>query len=287
MYVNRTPPNSSITHADSAPNLCEIDAENFASRKRKHDEQDVFNLFSEMRKMFEDWKFQQDTQNKFLRDSIKEIRDQSCQIQESINFVSCSQSEITNRMIELENANKQNISYIQQLENRLDQMERASRLSSVEIRNIPSKKTETKDELTSLVINAGKAVNMIIEPSNIKDVFRTNPKSGIKPVIVDFTTVVLKEKFIQATKTFNRDNYQNKLSSSHLNIDGPPAPIFVSDNLTPKMKRLHFLARDFTRTYNYKYCWVAHGYVYVRKQDGNPAIRVNSESDLEKIKPKD
>ncbi|CAB3231713.1 unnamed protein product [Arctia plantaginis] len=74
----------------------------------------------------------------------------------------------------------------------------------------------------------------------------------------------------------------NKLSTEHLRLGGPAKPVFVSENLTPKMKRLFFLARDFASSNQYRYCWVTNGKIYLREKQGAPHIMIKSESNLPK-----
>lgn len=79
-------------------------------------------------------------------------------------------------------------------------------------------------------------------------------------------------------------NKSNKLSAKHLGIkeDGD-SPIYVSEQLTPKAARLHYLARDLTRSQDYKYCWTSFGKVYVRKDDKTPVIPITSEAQIHNL----
>ncbi|KAJ8704355.1 hypothetical protein PYW08_013079 [Mythimna loreyi] len=61
-------------------------------------------------------------------------------------------------------------------------------------------------------------------------------------------------------------------------------PIFVSESLTSKMKKLYYLARDFAKQNGYAYHWTAHGKIYIKKEDGAPTRRISKETDFEDLK---
>ncbi|XP_013146619.1 PREDICTED: uncharacterized protein LOC106109570 [Papilio polytes] len=83
---------------------------------------------------------------------------------------------------------------------------------------------------------------------------------------------------------FNKNNSNNKLNTEHLQIKGPKIPIYFSENLSTKTKRLYYLAREFAAYEKYKFCWTTHGKVYLRKEEGTPLYRINSEEDINKLK---
>lgn len=115
--------------------------------------------------------------------------------------------------------------------------------------------------------------------SEVKDAFRINNKDAAKrTVIVDFTSVLLEEKFVSKYRKGIKEN--NRLTTEKLRISGPSKPIFISENLTAKLKKLFFLAREHAKANDFKYCWVSNGKIFLRKREGGPLMRVNSEADL-------
>jgi hypothetical protein len=292
MPLKRTPPLTptnlsagafqSLAHSD--PNISvSVDAEDAMSNvtqrslntKRKREELvekcDLDDFKSLMMNMFQD-----------LKNTMKEIKEQNTQLQESVNFTAAKYEEIKEKMQKVEEERTEDRKYICQLEEKLEQLERQGRASSLEIRNIPITKDETKLGLTKIVADLGKTINVPIQESDVKDIFRVNAKTS-KPLIIDFTTVLLKENILRGIKKFNKDNRDNKLNTGYLKMDGPNVPIFISENLTSKTKRLFFLAREFGAQNKFKYCWTSYGKVFLRKEDGTPLIRIESEKDLNKI----
>lgn len=61
------------------------------------------------------------------------------------------------------------------------------RFLTVEIRNLPEKDKESTEDLVTIVTNLGKAVNTIMQPADLRDVFRVPAKpSSIRNIVVDF-----------------------------------------------------------------------------------------------------
>lgn len=218
-----------------------------------------------------------------LKSSIDEIKEQNLKLQQSVDFTAAKYDEIMTKMKQIQDDKLEDRKYIASLEDKIEQLERQSRNTSLEIRNIPKKMPESKQDLVSLVSNIGQVLKSPILPSEIKDIFRTNTKLPNKPIVVEFTTVLAKEKILQATKLFNKENRNNKLNTRHLNLDGQNQPIYLSDNLTTKTKRIFFLAREFAKQNNFKYCWTSYGKVLLRKDEGCQFVRIDSESDLCKL----
>jgi hypothetical protein len=165
-------------------------------------------------------------------------------------------------------------------------MERNLCSSKLEIRGIPRKDFETKKNLTEYVQKAGKSLNITVLPSDIRDIYRINTKSETsKPIIVEFISTNLKEDILKSVKMYNRTN-KDKFSNINLHLDGPSTPVFISECLTQKTKKLFATARIFARKNNYRYCWTSYGKIYLRKADGGEVSKIKYEHDLKNIKQK-
>ncbi|CAB3251423.1 unnamed protein product [Arctia plantaginis] len=229
-------------------------------------------------------KEQQDKKIEKSYTSIEEIKAQNVTIQSTVTFLSQNYDALQDRINQLETQlvteRETNLLHLQKLEDNLEKMERGAMSTCVEIRNIPVKLQESKESLAAMVTRIGSLINVPVQVHDVRDIFRTRLKDvDSRSIIVEFTTNVLKEKFIYMQRKFNK---ANKLSTEHLRLGGPAKPVFVSGNLTPKMKRLFFLARDFASSNQYRYCWVTNGKIYLREKQGAPHIMIKSESDLPK-----
>lgn len=302
-----TPPSPSTSRSPlhpstSEPNMMMLNTEqstgadyDFAnitqrSKRKRSDsrnEKDIVlsNFMSEIKAMFLEFKDQQNNKIEKIYESVKEIKLQNTQIQSSVTSLSDYydnlKTQIDQLEIRLETERKNNLIYLKSLENKLEKLEQGARSTCVEIRNIPVNKAETKECLMNTVMKVGSLINAPVKTPEVKDIYRIGPTdSNNRTIIVDFVSNLQKEKFIHLFKEHNK--VKNKLSTEHLHIGGPPKPIFVSENLSPKMKRLLFLAKDFASSNNYRYCWVTKGKIFLREKDGARHILVKDESDIPK-----
>lgn len=294
MRPKRTPP--AKTSGDSDAHLSSTaasDTENedtrnaaYRSRSRKRGHDDELNIFmSEITQMITDLKEEQNHKLDELQSSINDIRKQNAGIIESVEYLSNEYKVLRKQLEDMENDRKRNMDYIQLLENKVDLLETSHKSSCIEIKNIPPKQKESKQDLLDVIGKLGTALNLPIQTSNIRDVFRINTKKeGNKPIIVDFTSIIVKDSVIEHCKKFNNQHRENKLNTTHLHISGPPNNIYISEHLTAKARRLFFLARDFASTNEYKYCWTAGGKIFIRKREGERHLRVTTEADLDKLK---
>lgn len=118
------------------------------------------------------------------------------------------------------------------------------------------------------------------------NVFRIKTKAINAPIIVELTTVHCKENLLTSFKKFNKDK-QNKLNTEHLRIQGTSIPIYISENLTAKTKRLFFLARGAASHLDFKFCWTSRGKVFLRRNEGSPHILVQTEQDIHALNKHD
>ncbi|KAJ8722382.1 hypothetical protein PYW07_003562 [Mythimna separata] len=232
-------------------------------------------FMSEMREMFEELKQQQEEKYDKLLSVVNDIRD-------SLDFLSKQHEDLKLRVKVLETEREGNLKYISDLEGKLENMEQSARSTCIEIRNIPCCKSETKSSLLNTIVETGKLLNVAIQLRDVKDVFRIKTRDpAVKPIIVDFTSVLLKEDFLKKFRIHIRNKY--KLTTEHLKISGPAKRIYISENLSAKNKRLFFLARDVAKSNQFEFCWVSHGKIYVRERPGSPHLQVRNESDLASI----
>ncbi|KAJ0169672.1 hypothetical protein K1T71_012327 [Dendrolimus kikuchii] len=245
-----------------------------SSKRQRVDvsEAKLIDFMGEMTKMWKDFQVQQNSSYERLVSAVEDIR-------ASIDFVANKYDSLQTQINKLEEERKVNSNYISALENKLEKYEQMSRSTCIEIRNVPIVPSETKTSLMNTVINTAKVLNISMEPRDIKDVFRIKSRDPVdKTIIVDFTSVIMKDKLITVYRKKIKES--NKLTTENLHIPGPVKPIFISENLSAKMKRLFYLAREYAKQNDYKYCWVTHGKIFIRKRDGDRFIKIMNESDL-------
>jgi hypothetical protein len=218
-----------------------------------------------------------------LKSSIEVIKEQNTRLQESMDFTSAKYDDLMNTMSRYEKEKEEDRNYIKLLEEKLEQMEKHNKDTSIEIRNIPKPDAETKKDLLKIVTEAFKVINTPIQESEVKDVFRVGSKRSNSNIIMDFTSVLTKEKVLANLKTFNAKNKPNRLNTEHLKLKGPKTPIFISENFTTRTKRIFFLAREAAVRNKYTFCWTSYGRIFVRKEEGAKHLQIKNEDDLKKM----
>lgn len=203
-----------------------------------------------------------------------------------MEFLTDRFEEIVLKVETLEKTVNEKQAQIDYLEDKMEDLQRNARSSSLEIRNVPNSPNETKEVLSNYIIEMSTKVGVTVATNEIKDVFRIPGKADTnKPIIAEFTTTLQKNNIIKAVKSFNIVNKSSKLNAFHLGLRTHSSPVFVVEHLTSKANRLHYLARELLRVGQFKYCWTSNGKVFLRKVDGSPIILVKSEDQLAALKP--
>lgn len=202
-----------------------------------------------------------------------------------MQFLSDKYDEAIREIDHLQAETKNSQKVIKTLELKIDYLERNLKEATIELRNIPTSKPETRETLTELVQKIGCTTNQPVSPSEIKNIYRLrSKKETVGTVIVEFTTPSIKEGFMRSTKNYNRLNPENRLNTTHLQPSGPRKPIYMSEALTSAAKRLYYLAREFIKSSHYVQCWTSNGKVYIREREGMSSQLIKSEEDLAKLR---
>ncbi|KAJ2939494.1 hypothetical protein O0L34_g6316 [Tuta absoluta] len=239
----------------------------------------------EMKKLIEDFIKSQGLELNKVTSALKELQETTSKIENSLKFLSDQNSEYKNKIDQLENQLQDDKKYIAILENKLEDVQMGSRKSNFEIKNVPKKNNENTEDLVAMVQCLSRTLDVQISKADMKDVYRIKGKEQNQnaPIIVETNSVLLKMEIMKKAKAFNRTT-NNGLSAKHLGFKTQEdTRIFVSEQLTAKGSRLHFLARDLKKTKNYLFCWTTHGKVFVRKNVDSPVILIRSPEQIQQL----
>lgn len=264
---------------------------NKRARLSEDDTEDVLDAFKkDIKQMLNDVFSQQNLRLNTLEKHMTDIMEKNNQdMGNTLNFMSDQIAATQAQISRLENDRKTTSLEIQVLNDKIDNLERNMRKTSLELRNIPRKPKENKSDLFNLVQELFKSLNIESAQSEIKDVYRLPRKSDTNNttmVIVELSSTLTRAKVLEAIKMFSKNRNAEPLYSTHMGITSPKLPIYVSEYLSPKTKRIHFLARDFSKTEQYKFCWVSNGNVFLRKDENSPHVLVKNEEVLSSLKKK-
>lgn len=288
MPLKRTPPhNTSELNMEDSVKSQQIDSyvNVNTSRQKKTRDKTLEGIMAEMHRLFYEYDEKQTAKLTILQSTINEVKTQFESITSSIQLLSDKYEDIKFDILNINKANKEQNACIKQLEYKLEVLERNANSSKIEIRNYPTQKGN-KEELTKILQNIGNVIDSTIDYSEIKDIYLGYSKAkSPKPIVIEFTSTLKKEKIIKQYKKFNsKKESSNKLNTSHLCLNIPQKPIYISECLSTQGKKLFHLARDFSKSNGFTYCWSSYGKIYIRKQEGSPQIRINEEADMIKLR---
>lgn len=259
----------------------------FRKRKCRTDLDDITSLHSEIKNMLNIFKTDSEGNNAKLYEAIEELRNQNKEIiktnsniEKILEHTTTMYNEIKLKVDKISTEHDDALLKIENLEGQVEELQRAQKITMVEIKNIPLTANENLEDVLTTLHNS---LRLPFSPNNIKQVRRLKNTSQ-KLIIVEFQTSQQSKALLKAVKEYNRLNPENKFNTQILNQEGEKQPIYVTESLTPRARKLHYLARDLRKYHNYKHCWTSYGKVLVKQSDDSQAIVIQSEQQIEILK---
>ncbi|KAL4719203.1 hypothetical protein ACJJTC_006125 [Scirpophaga incertulas] len=194
--------------------------------------------------------------NKILKDNSKKLND----IEKSLQFVSERQEVLDNRLLSVEAA----VSRVGVLENKingleykLSTMEQQARHCNIEISNMLERRGEN---LLSTVEMLGDLIKCPIRSMDVVAIHRVphadQKNSRPKNIIIKLTSRILRDNILSAYRACAKKG----LDSSQLSI------------------------AEAAKKHEFKFVWVKHGVILVRKSETSPIFAIRCSDDISKIK---
>lgn len=136
-----------------------------------------------------------------------------------------------------------------------------------------------------MVVRLSSTIGGNLQKNDIKDIYRVRGKKEQQnlPIVVETSSAVVKSDILRLSKAINVKT-KGKLCAKHLGFrTSEDTPVFISEQLTAKGARLHYLARDLAKSAEYKLCWTAYSKVYVRKTETSQIICIKSEEQVHQL----
>ncbi|XP_045492413.1 uncharacterized protein LOC123702656 [Colias croceus] len=307
MPLQRSPPPSTTTtptltslwsksksQLDSGSNMSVLDSDtdrNIPLRKPKRKRIDQYdeikNLKEDIMNMLSSWKSEQEDKITSIFTTVNLLKDECSDIKKSIQYMSDKYDDVLIKLTTVEEELKSKQKQINDMCQTIENMESSLKLTSLEIRNIPVKEKETKQDLVNSVLAIAETLKCPLVKSQINNVHRTGKSSASeRPILLSLVSILTKEEILHNYKRFNKESRSSKLNTTHINITGPQKQIFISESLSTRAKKLFFLTREFAKKNNYSFYWTVRGIIYIKKEEGSPAIRVDNECTLKNLKQK-
>lgn len=216
-----------------------------------------------------------------IEGKLQTIQKTNSDIEKSLEFISKQYEDVNKKVDMLEKECTQNRNYITKLEESLEELDRKYRRTSIEIRNLPARDKENKSDIIHSFTNFTRnSLKINMHENDIRDAYRiSSKKSNNQPIVIELNSMENKNLLLKTIKSYNKTNIQNKINASHFGrIEN--VPIYISELLTNKSKKLFYLARELSKEKQYKYCWSTNGKIFVHKAEGTPAIWLKNEEGI-------
>ncbi|KAK4885765.1 hypothetical protein RN001_002036 [Aquatica leii] len=162
---------------------------------------------------------------------------------------------------------------------RVCNLEKYSRLNSVEIKGVPQIRNEN---ILSVVNNVGRALNYEIKKEMVDACHRLRPDlhrpQEPASIILKFVSRIQKDEFLEA----------RKIKRNFCTRDLDPAcviskPIYINQSLSPDTRKLYAKCREFKKSNNIKYLWIKNGNIMMRKTYNSQKYIINSVADFRNV----
>ncbi|GBP05252.1 hypothetical protein EVAR_76712_1 [Eumeta japonica] len=99
-----------------------------------------------------------------------------------------------------------------------------------------------------------------------------------RSILVRFSTPRLRDGFLAATISFNKERKRSKdkLNTGHIGFTGGPEGIYIVEHLTATVKELHAAVRKRAKELNYKLVWIRGGKLFMKKDESSERIVIRN-----------
>lgn len=220
-----------------------------------------------------------------MRDVMTKLND----LVNSINHMSSLQDETLKRLVALKKENKTLKETNNSLNTRLANMEsffyqqqQQQLVNHVTIHGI---KREQGEDLHQTIINAIKIININIVKEDIRSARRMNNNNNINTntptiIIAELRNTEMKNLILQTAKT-NGPIMLNQLKQSP---NAESKKIYINEYLNNYTKSLYENAKKLKLNNQFKFVWVKHGNIFVRRNETSNIIRVKHQNDIDNAK---
>lgn len=207
-----------------------------------------------------------------------ELKDTVSAIEVSVNMMSTQYDKILKqmrqhdteikdlkkRMTNMENREKE--VNVQQMTQDINALEWQTRKMNLEIQGIPVSERENLNNKINQV--AEKLGVPVLTDSEIVAMHRLPARTDkIPDIIVHFAKQSTRDQWLKKRKNLDRTGK-----------DG-----YILENLTMQNRALLWTAKEWAKQHDYRYSWHRNGKIFVRRKEGDAAILIKCEMDLERL----
>lgn len=166
------------------------------------------------------------------------------------------------------------------LTRQVNSLEQSARDKTVEIHGIPLKEKENVMEVVKQVADA---IAFDFREEMVDTCYRLRTVGATPPdrpagIVVRFVRRIDKEQFIDLRRK------KRNLNTRDLGfMEGNASVVYINDSLTSERRKLFNAARNVKREKLYTFLWVKNGKIFMRKNQGDRFVVIESQDDLNKL----
>lgn len=224
------------------------------------------------------------TEVSYLKKECLEIKKANSEMEKGIEFINKSYEETTYKVAEIEKGKNTNTEAIKRLETQIEDLHFRTRQATIEVRNVPLSENETHDNLLAIMSMIGKAMEINLNPGDLRDIYRLPGKQGTtRPIVAEFACVYARNELIAKVRRHNKSRtVSEKLNTQTIGLPGSKTPIYVDEYLPPSLRKLMYETRQFAKNHGYS-CWHSHGKIFLRLDSSGKPILIKSVKCLAEI----
>lgn len=243
---------------------------------------------SEIKDMMQSMMSRQDLLEKHILDikgQTSSIESTNLDIERSMTRLSDQMTIIEVQITNLERERKSMSTELCVIKEKLDSYDRYISKTSIEISNVPKRPNETKEMLYETVSHLTSHLKLVLSPNDYRDVTRLPSKKEqkVSGIIVEFANTLLKTRYLDAARDYNKKNKNNKLNNTHLGFSEPTSPVYIAELLTPASRKLFYLTRKFIKESHYSFCWTSNGKVFVKETKDSAYFQIKDENQIKAL----
>lgn len=170
---------------------------------------------------------------------------------------------------------------IDKLHSHINFLEQENLVNNIEISGIPITDNENTMELIKTI---SCKLNVELEDKNLIKAYRlpyNKNKVNCPSIIVHLDETSKKFELIKAIKL--RSKNHNELLANEIHNSFPKNNVYINDQLTKDNKRVFWLTRLVSKTYNYRFTWANHSGVFIKRDEGSRIIKIISINQLKEL----
>ncbi|KAJ8733430.1 hypothetical protein PYW08_001728 [Mythimna loreyi] len=222
---------------------------------------------------------------KLLRGDVVDIKTHITSLTEHLTQCYTRLDEYDSRIKTLEKREEEIISLnttIVNLRDQLNAQAQSSLKNELEIAGVNEIKNENPFHIVCVLAHK---IGVSLEEQDLDFVSRAGPRrqhlkdsaeTPPRTLAVRFVRRYKRDEFLKAAKT------RRTLTSTDIEIAGTTRNVYVNERLSQGNRQLFRATKLRAREHGYHFCWVKNGAILIRKQEGNPAIRIQNTEDLER-----